>query len=92
MKIKDRSAITVHLVEASRHKLLDALILEKILLENFVNFVDLSPFYPSLELVQCVAMVEVLAVKQTSIHAVFENHLVDVVKDLGIVYLLDELV
>jgi len=91
MKKKDWSAMTVHLMKAIWQKLLDALVLEKILFENLVNFIDLSPLYPSLELVHSIDVVEVLAVQQTSIYAVFENHLVDIVEYFCIVYLFDEL-
>jgi len=92
LQVKDRSAITIYLVESSGHELLDALVLQEIVLEDLVNLVNLSPFYPSFKLAQCTGVVKVMTVKQTGINAIFENHLVDVVKDLRIVYLLDELV
>jgi len=61
-------------------------------LKDEVYLVNLSPFYPGLELAECLVVVEFLAEKQAGIHAVLEDHFVNVVENFGVVYLLDELV
>lgn len=92
LEIKDGSAVAVDLVEARGHELLDGLVLQEVVLEDEVDLVDLSPLYPGLQLAQRVAVIELLAEKEARVDAVLEDHLVDVVEDLGVVDLFDELV